>query len=207
MKKLVCIAMIAFAGLGTVKAQKTSGFELGANVGINFSVVSEIDGQNSTDYLTSFNFGISGEYYFSDRWGIKMKLISDSKGWGNGFITDQNLNIITTDYELSYVTIPVMANWHFGSTRKWYLHFGPYVGFLTKAEDSELSTDVKSFINDTDFGLAVGIGYKFPVGEKAKLFFEYDAQSGFTDVFELNNGGSVKNSRSSFNFGVLFSLD
>ena len=206
MKKLLLIAMIAFSGILTVNAQKTSGFELGGSLGLNYSVVAESDGQNSTDGFTSFNLAASGEYYFSDRWGLKAKLILDNKGWGNGFITDIN-GTTTTDFKLSYLTVPVMANWHFGSTRKWYLHFGLYAGFLLNAEAQATGQDVSDGIQSVDIGLAAGIGYKFPVSENANMFIEYDGQGGFTDLFKDNLGTTVTNSRSSFNIGVLFSLD
>ena len=206
MKKLLFIAMIALAGVSTANAQKESGFELGGNVGLNLAVVTDSDGQNATDNITSFNLGASAEYYFSDRWGLKTKLILDNKGWGNGFITDIN-GTTTTDFKLTYLTVPVMANWHFGSTRKWYLHFGLYAGFLLNAEAEALNLDVSEGIQSVDIGLAAGIGYKFPVSENANMFIEYDGQGGFTDLFENNLGDSVRTSRSSFNIGVLFSLD
>lgn len=75
-------------------------------MGLNLTNVSTIVGQDNASSRTSFNAGVSGEYYFSDRWGLKAKLIYDSKGWSNGFI-----NTVTTDYKLNYITLPIMANW------------------------------------------------------------------------------------------------
>ena len=125
---------------------------------------------------------------------------------GDGFIADEDFNTVTTDFKLNYVTIPVMANWHFGSTRKWYLNFGPYIGILLNAEDSELGLDLKEGFKSTDIGLAIGIGYKFNLSENTKMYIEYDEQTGFTDVFEVNEGNALSNRRSSFNVGVLFIL-
>lgn len=206
MKKLFFIAMMTFASITTVNAQKESGFELGGNVGVSTSVIATSDSQITSDNLTSFNLGLSGEYYFSSRWGLKAKLILDNKGWGNGFVQVGN-NFTTTDIKLTYLTLPVMANWHFGSTRKWYLHFGLYAGFLLNAEAKANGMDVSDAIESVDIGLAAGIGYKFPIAEKANMFIEYDGQGGFTDVFANNTGDAVRNSRSSFNIGVLFNLD
>ncbi len=206
MKKRLLIIVFVLVGMTKMNAQEKGDIELGFDMGVNLSVVSDGNG-NATDLKVGFNAGGSGEYYFSDRWGIKSKLIYDQKGWSDGFIlnTDTN-NSVTTDFKLNYLTIPVMANWHFGSTRKWYLNFGPYVGFLLNAEDSELGMDLKNSFKSTDFGLSYGIGYKFPINDNTKLYVEYDEQLGLTDVFEVNEGTSAKNSRSSFNLGVLFSL-
>jgi outer membrane protein W len=207
MKKQLFITALAIFGILTSNAQDSGDFELGVGLGLNLTNVSTIVGQDNASSRTSFNAGVSGEYYFSDRWGLKAKLIYDSKGWSNGFI-----NTVTTDYKLNYITLPIMANWHFGSNRNWYLNFGPYVGFLVNAEDSELGLDLKDEFKSTDFGFAFGIGYKFKINDKIKLYIEFDGQSGFSDIFEENSGdlirtiSTIRNVRSSFNIGALFNL-
>lgn len=139
--------------------------------------------------------------------GLKAKLVYDSKGWANGFIDDEeNNSSTTTNFKLNYLSIPIMANWHFGSSRNWYLNFGPYVGFLISAKDSALGMDVKEAFKSTDLGLALGIGCKFRINDNTKLFVEFDGQSGFVDIFEESHLVSVNNARSSLNFGVLFGL-
>lgn len=200
-------AVIAALGLTNSNAQFDSGnFELGLGLGPSFSSVSDIQGQNKASALFAFNIGATGEYYFSDRWGIKAKLIYDSKGWSDGFVEDQNFNIAITDFKLKYLTIPVMANWHFGSNRNWYLNFGPYIGVLLSAKDSELGLDLKKGFKSTDIGIALGVGYKFNITENVRLYVEYDEQTGLSDIFEQNEGDAISNRRSSLNFGVLFSL-
>jgi len=207
MKKQLCITALAIFGILTSNAQDSGDYELGVGLGLNLANVSTIDGQNNASSRTSFNAGVSGEYYFSDRWGLKAKLTYDSKGWSDGFVEDlESNNKVTTDFKLNYITLPIMANWHFGSNRNWYLNFGPYVGFLVNAEDSKLGLDLKDTFKSTDFGLAFGIGYKFEIDDNIKLYIEYDEQSGLSDIFEENSGGVIKNGRGSFNIGALFSL-
>ncbi|MAN27537.1 MULTISPECIES: porin family protein [Mesonia] len=206
MKKQFLIAALAFLGILTSNAQNSGDIELGIGLGVNLANVSTIDGLSNTSFRTSFNAGVSGEYYFSDRWGVKAKLIYDNKGWSDGFIIDENFNRATTDFKLNYITLPIMANWHFSSNRNWYLNFGPYIGFLVNVEDSELGLDLKDEFKSTDFGFAYGIGYKFKIDDNMKLYIEYDGQTGFIDIFEENSGNSVRNGRSSFNIGALFNL-
>lgn len=207
MKKVLLIAAVAVFGFTNINAQSDSGdIEVGLGLGVNLSNVSDIRNQTGAGSMLSINFGASGEYYFSDRWGIKAKLIYDSKGWSDGFIENEDFDTITTDFELKYLTIPVMANWHFGGNRNWYLNFGPYIGILMSAEDSKLGLDLKEGFNSTDFGLALGIGYKFEIAENTMLYFEYDEQSGFADIFEVNEGDAILNRRMSLNIGVLFNL-
>jgi len=206
MKKLLFIAAFTIFGTVSTNAQDGGEFEFGGGFGYNIANVSTADGRDSTSSLSSFNVGVSGEYFFSERWGLKMKLIYDNKGWADGFIQDNDTGrSITTDFKLGYITVPIMANWHFGSDYNWYLNFGPYVGILINAKDSKLGLDLKDGFQGTDFGLAFGIGYKFEIADNTRLYIEYDGQSGLSNVFK-ESSLTVRNGRSSFNIGVLFLL-
>ncbi len=206
-KTLQLFLFIALTSIAA-KAQRSGDFEMGFHGGLNLANVTTIDGQSNAKPRISFNIAVTGEYYFSETWGLKAKLIYDNKGWSDGFIEDNNFNTYTTDFHLNYITLPVMASWHFGSRKNWYLHAGPYAGFLVSAKDSELGMDLKDAFNSTDFGIALGIGYKFEVNRNTTLFIEYDGQSGLTDIFEENESGTaITNARSALNFGVLFYLN
>lgn len=207
LKNILLTIVLLLSIAHSLTAQKSKGFEFGGNVGYSSSTATSLNGILSTNELSSFNLGINAEYYFSDRWGIKSKLILDNKGWGNGVVIGQNANIIlVSDLRITYLTLPVMANWHFGSTRKWYLHFGMYTGVLLKATALETGQDIKSTIKNVDFGIALGIGYKFPISEKSFLFVEYDGQGGTINVLKNDRGDGARNTRASINFGILFDL-
>jgi len=48
---------------------------------------------------------------------LKGKLIYDQKGWDNDVILDSNTgDYYPTNYDVNYLTVPVMANWHFGKS-------------------------------------------------------------------------------------------
>jgi opacity protein-like surface antigen len=208
MKKLltsVIYLMVLLISHATYSQAQSGDIELGFGIGPSFASVSDFDGQANAGTLTSFNMAASGEYYFSDRWGIKMKLIYDNKGWSDGFIEDET-GFFDTDYKLGYLTIPVMANWHFSKNRNWYLNFGGYAGFLLSAKDTTLDTDLKESFSSTDFGLTAGIGYGFRLNDQMRLFLEYEEQFGFSDIFEFNPGDAISNRRSSFNLGLLYQL-
>ncbi|MFT4803511.1 MAG: hypothetical protein ACI9YE_000704 [Psychroserpens sp.] len=208
MQKLLIIVLFTSLGMFNLNAQSDKGdIEFGIGLGFNYSnVVVGSNAEDATDSKSGLNVAAVGEYFFSDRWGIKAKLIYDQKGWGNGFFDDDN-GSFTTDFNVNYLTIPVMANWHFGANRSWYLNFGPYVGILLNAETGTRAIDVKDAISSTDFGIAYGIGYKFDVTDTTKLYVEWDAQAGVTDIFEVSDSStSVRNGRGSFNIGVLLNL-
>lgn len=206
MKKtvLLILCMMGFSLSSSAQLSKGS-VEFGLNVGYNASTVSNTNGRADTG--SGFNFGGSADYYFSNRWSIKGKLIYDQKGWNNDYITDNNSGIdYKTNYNVNYLTVPVMANWHFGAKRNWYLNFGPYAGFLLNAEDTKFKTDFTDSFETFDLGIALGIGVKIPISDKAKIFFEYEEQAGLSDVFISNSGSAITNSRTSFNIGINFLL-
>lgn len=185
----------------TAVAQTKNTNQFGVSAGLNFATVTTSAYTNS-DYRTGFNFGISLDHFFSESWSIKGKLAYDQKGW-KGYLetpTDQ----FNTTYNLDYLTIPVMANWHFGRTKNWYLNFGPYVGILLNAKETTGGSDVKNIFNTTDAGLDVGIGVKFPVSEKAKFFIEVNGQGGIADILKDNTYSALRNSVSNLNIGLNF---
>lgn len=199
-KKIITVKLlIAFSVIGF--AQKKGDVEFGINLGLNSSnVTSEY---LSSDTGTGVNLGFAADYFFSDSWSLKGKIIYDQKGWDNGLLY-VGVNRYNTNYNLNYLTIPVMANWHFGKKKNWNLNFGPYAGFLLSAEETAYNTNVKEFFNTNDFGLNIGIGVKFPLSNKLKLNIEYEAQSGFSDVFKDNNNKRIIGTRGALNVGLNF---
>ncbi len=209
MKKFLTTLLILSGIYSVSSAQTKNALDFGVNVGYNSSSVQYSQGNQTSSYTSGVNVGGYLEYYFSDRWSIKGKLAFDQKGWGNGYLIDNQGNEVDgVNFHVNYLTIPVMANWHFGRTRNWYLHFGPYVGVLLNAtESSNSGLPIKSAFNSTDVGLDLGIGIKIPVSNKMKLFFEYDGQGGATTIFKQSNGDNVQNLRESLNVGLAFSLN
>lgn len=201
MKKIFTTLTLVL-GLGSVAFSQTKGTtEFGVTVGYNASTVST--NNYNADYRSGFNAGVAGEYYFSDSWGFKAKVLYDQKGWANGTY-NYNFKTMITDYNLGYITVPLLADWHFGRTKNWYLNFGPYVGFLLSAKTAVGSQDVKDFFNTTDAGLDVGVGVKFPVAQNAKFFIELNGQGGIADVAKGNSGSTIRNTVSALNIGLNF---
>jgi len=207
MKKVFTTLLILLGIYSVSSAQKRNTTEFGANIGYNAANIDYSHSDGSNDYKGGFNAGVSLEYYFSDRWGFKGKVIYDQKGWGNASLNfPDGSSVDGATIHLDYITIPLMADWHFGRTRNWYLNFGTYLGFLLNAKESVDNTDLKDGFNNTDFGLALGIGVKFPISNKVKFFIEADGQSGLTDIFKDNPYSSIRNTRSSLNIGFLIPM-
>jgi opacity protein-like surface antigen len=202
MKHLVLLTIITCFGITKINAQSDKGdFTLAPQIGINLATYYAGSSDVTFDNRNSFAGGLVGEYYFSDRWSLRSGLLYDPMGAIDGFDNVDKLN---------YLTIPLNANWHFGSNRNWYLNFGLGVAILLSAE-GELSDgttiELKDSIPGSDFGLMLGIGYKFNVSDNVQLYIDYQGYGGFSNLYEANNlPFDLRNSRSSFNLGCVFSL-
>jgi hypothetical protein len=210
MKKILTTVFILTAIITSTYAQKQQGdFEFGVHLGYNSSYVTTNSGSYNSAFIGGFNAGVAGDYYFSESWSIKAKLTYDQKGWGDGYIsTSAGTQLNNVNYKLNYVTIPLTASWHFTESRSWCLNFGPYVGLLTsaKAGGAANNLDIKQYINSTDAGLALGVGYKIPISDNSNIFFEYDTQIGAANVVKPapNDDSSFLLLRGSLNIGISF---
>ena len=208
MKKIFTFLFILSAFYFTASAQTANTFEFGASAGVSTSNIIDNnygDGSNFGDRV-GFTASVQGEYYFSDRWSFKAKATYDQKGWNNGYVTFDDGSTQNANFQLNYVTVPLLASWHFTRERNWYLHFGPYAGFLLNAKESITDTDVKDAISSTDFGLAFGVGVSFRIADNTKFFVETDGQAGFANIFKDSSNGTAQNIRSSLNAGITFSF-
>lgn len=209
--KRILTTLVAVLGLGTAAFSQTANpltkgnTEFGFMIGLNSATIVDNNSNKHADYKNGLGLAFSAEYYFSDRWGIKARAQYDQKGWANDYITTPSGDL-STNYSSTYITVPVMANWHFGKTRNWYLNFGPYVGFLLSAKTTNGNYDVKPLFNSVDAGIDFGIGIKFPVADKTKIFLELGGQGGLANVAAVipTNNNNFQNSVSNFRVGINF---
>ena len=201
MKKLFFAALTVFMFVCNSSAQNNSGdFTLAPQLGLNLSNYTSSENLNNK-IRTSFNAGAIAEYYFNDRWSLRTGLLYDSKGTK---ITESGDDYID---KLNYVAVPLHANWHFGSNRNWFLNFGPTIGVLVsaKADTPSGEIDIKDEIKSSfDFGLGIGIGYKFDIADDTQLYIQYQGYNGLISLIDADF--NLFNATSAFNVGVIFQL-
>ena len=190
MKKIILATAILCVGMTQAQEREKGTIEIIPHVGFT---ISDFSGSDASDNgaLSSLNFGVGADYYLNNRWSIRSGINYQTMG---SDVDDEILG-------LSYLTIPLNANWHFGKTRKWNLNFGPSVGFLTYAKHGDLG--VKDAFNSVQVGLNVGIGYKFELTKKLSLLVDYQGMAGLTDA---SKEFSLKNNYGSLNAGLVFKL-
>ncbi len=210
MTKFFTPLLIVLGIYSSTFAQTKNNVEFGANIGYNVAYINETGiGDLNSPAIGGVNLAISADIKVSDWWSIKGKLIYDQKGWNDGYVVDADgATVDYVDFRLNYITIPVTANWHFGRMKNWYLNFGPYAGFLLNATETSSGANIKPGFNNTDFGIALGIGVKFPITDKLRLFIEDEGEAGVINILKGSPDGIlIQNVRSGLNVGINFPLD
>ena len=194
MRKLLVCSVITFAGMFSVSAQERGSGDIEIAPYLQY-MTSFFNGDNaeSSDTRNSVSFGVKGDYFFNDRWSLRFGINYDSMGAKDRF----------DEAELAYINIPLNANWHFGSTRKWNLNFGVTPGFLVKADFN--GEDIKEFQQSFQLGVSYGIGYKLEISDNFSILFDAQGLVGLTNI---NKEGDVTtlNAGSGFGIGGVFKL-
>ena len=200
MKKLLLLMSLVSIGFANAQTKNKGTIEITPKIGSSrFYENSEYD---SSKYNSGVQFGVTSDYYFNNRWSLRSGLIFDKMGGTNTDAEDRY------EDKLIYLSIPINANWHFGSTRKWNLNFGLSPSFLTKATSEyngmsqKISTsDIESF----QLGFTYGIGYKIGITEKFGILIDAQFFNGLTNINKATDI-RVINAGYSFNLGGVIQL-
>ncbi|MFL9830056.1 porin family protein [Flavobacterium sp. ST-87] len=197
-KTLLSLMTLITFGLSNAQVKEKGVIEITPKIGA--SAFFENNEDDFTDSNSGVEFGATVDYYFNDRWSLRSGLIFDKMGGkydvGDTFLWEDKLN---------YLTIPINANWHFGSTRKWNLNFGLAPSFLldAKVNDMEIpSSDIESF----QLGFNFGIGYKIEVTRRFGILLDFQYFNGLTNISKSTNNVDITNVGTSFNVGGVFHL-
>jgi len=152
MKKL--ILSLAVVTIATMSANAQ--VEFGAKVGANFATFSGSDASSITgkSMQVGANFGAIVQIPVSGMFSVNPELVFSMQGCKFDGGSDK----------LNYLNIPVMA--HVGFNGGFFVEGGPQIGFLVSAKQKDASgtTDIKEFLNSTDFSLGLGAGFKSKSG-------------------------------------------
>jgi hypothetical protein len=174
--------------------------EITAKIGASGSGV--YNENKSSDYNSGVELGARVDYYFNNIWSFCSGFIADRMGSKNQFSGN------FYEDKLSYLSIPVNANWHFGSTRKWNLHFGLSPSSLTNAKFKENGNTTyipESAIESFQLGFTYGIEYKIEINEKFGFLIDAQFFNGLTNINKASQERIV-NGGYSFNVGGVIQL-
>lgn len=190
--KVLTFLFILFNSLNLHSQNFEGGLQTG--YGISNVYVEDISG----DTRGVFHIGALGQYNFNESWAIVGKLLYDQKGYAYNDGTSGRETI-------NYVDIPVMGKWYFGNNVKGYLQFGGYYGLFLNAEgeiDNE-AVDTSEAYEDSDLGVAYGVGLELANLYDVKLFLEWEANTSMVNI-AAENYSTFRNGASKIGLGFRY---
>lgn len=178
--KKITLTLLAYMLFSGITYAQTPDVKIGFKAGANFAKIT------NGDMHTGFHLGGLAEIYINEKFSIQPELLYSAQG------SESSSSSSTTAFgvamsgkgdsklKLSYINIPVIAKYYVLEGLS--IQAGPQVGFLVKAEMDYVGTttnphfsdqleiytasssDVKSQLNNIDFGINFGAGYEFISG-------------------------------------------
>lgn len=214
MSKLL-ISIISVMALVLVQITvSTAQMNYGATLGLTSSNLSfDPDDSDVWDALTSFTVGGVIEYPINDNLNLRTGASLTSKG------AQISLDLfgfkIESTFSLSYLTIPVLAQYTFNTTTTTpYLLGGLDIGILMKAEiettnsgfgdlDGTETEDVKDNLSSTDIAINIGGGYMMEMGN-ARVYGEVLYSLGLLDIDTVEDDATIKTKALILSVGYMF---
>lgn len=210
MKKIL-LTTIAMLVLNYANAQTEISY--GAKAGLNLSNLNGIDEDVST--RTSFHLGGFAEIAITEEFSFQPELIYSSQGAKSEVSLDSEFGTIrgTTVFKLDYLNLPLLGKYYV--TENFSLLGGPQIGFLLSAkadveatastDDGSISesgtVDLKEVLKSVDFGLNLGLEYKFD----NKFKFGANYVLGLSNIAkEAESDDALKNRVLQFSVGYSF---
>lgn len=143
-------------------------------------------------YKPGYEFGITSEYQFKNKWSIMPALNLEQKGYlEKGVLTENNGS--TSNYKIyysfNYLNLPVVIKYNLIKSNGLYITTGGYAGYMISVtqrfigivEGSDVNKKEKKDVSHFyrwNAGFSAGCGYDIPIRKKDRinfdLRFEYD---------------------------------
>jgi len=153
MKKFLFVALLLISVSGF--AQR---FQPGVKGGMN---ISNFVGDNYEDSKyearIGYNVGAFVGFYFGNHFSLQPEALFSTQGTGIKDLSTGEKH----DFNLNYLTIPVMAKFEFNGG--FYLETGPEAGINVSSAQFE-NQKVKDITKNSDFAWGFGLGYHAPFG-------------------------------------------
>lgn len=175
MKRLFLLASLILGCIGAAQAQS-----YGIKAGVNFA---SFRGDNADDFnvLTGFHVGAVAELQIFDHLSVQPEFLYSTQG----------AKTKTTDYEMSYLTLPVVAKIYF--TDSFNIQAGPQFGLLINESDSVEGLESNTY----DFGVVGGM--EFFISDGFFVNARYNA-----GLSRLSDNLDLKNSVVQISVGYIF---
>ena len=238
MKHKIIMTLLLILGTASAMGQTRSKFEeevsIGAQGGLNLSQVrflhNDVSYENELGNLgwrSGASAGVAVRFIAQKHFGIQLEANYLQCGWKEDFDNGTTINGVnfskgTTERELDYLSVPLLAHIYFGNKVRFIVNLGPKVGYLMNtsdkcgltseqidaiAKDNEKDPRINQSIkeNKFDYGLCVGGGIEWHAG-KVDLLGEVRWTYGLQDAYDHSKSDVYQRSNNqnfTFTLGVM----
>jgi hypothetical protein len=190
MKIKSCTKLLLTAVALSLSLVANADLGIGVVGGVNLANVGG-DNSSSNAMKIGYHFGGVVELGIGDHLVLAPGILYSLKGYQDKDNSDLKLN-------LTYLEIPINVKYKLESGLNFFA--GPYAGFImsAKATDGTTDIDVKDFVESTDFGLNVGLGYDLESG----LGFSAQYGLGLMDINKDVSGATNTDSNTNAVIGI-----
>ena len=147
------------------------------------------------------NFGLVLNYQITNFFSIQSELYHSEKGFEFNLCTDlDGAPGVFGNYKMTYITIPLLANFEIGKSFKFYGYGGLYMSFLNSARNQiTVTSNASSYLRQYDYsydptselyknesGALVGLGVKIPLCKKVQFLIDTRYETGLTKAVNEN---------------------
>lgn len=200
MKKFLTLLFSFILTISISHGQEKSKYEVGFQTGLVLgTAIGNSFGLKTDDPIAGFGLGIHALRKINEQFSVKMKINFEQQGWARRNLIFESPNpgpggsaLVEADalYRLSYVNVPILAEYRFGKKLQLYLNGGGFIGFLLEAngkirfDDPSINDNILQNLNikNVNVGLASGLGISYPITSKLKINAETNQQFGMIDI-------------------------
>ncbi len=177
-------------------------FKIGLNLGANQS---NLKGNTLDDYkkVISHSFGLSAEYIINEKFSILSNINYDDKAMKlenfqvGGFSPDTYF--VDNKITFTYINIPIIVRYNIGKNTNIFADAGIFYNHFLQVENETTRIDTgenialfaKPIVKKFDYGLLIGLGYKFDLSDKNCLSIIIRDEFGLPNILDYEHNSLV----------------
>ncbi len=184
--------------------------------GVNYSSLRFEDNRISKhDSEVSYLFGLTSNFYLRKNIYLDIELNYDRK-MVSVYVPEIIINSVSyggdfRNYDIyEFLTLPIMLRYEIGNTNSFFIKGGVFLGYFLTAKErinkGKLSQDLSEYFTSYDFGLSIGVGKSFSLGNSNKLILELRNNLGLTNIDSDPKSKYTKTNSLNFILGWRFAL-
>ncbi|CAH8289737.1 outer membrane protein with beta-barrel domain [Mariniflexile fucanivorans] len=183
------------------QSQNNDNFKVGLNLGSNLFDLTHDESFNRYKGALSYSFGMSFEYIINSKFSIVSNINYDNKIMKTdyySFYDLENMQELPAEdkTKFNYINVPLLIRFYFGNNNTFYSNAGLFynyainiqnVGKLKETGETVTFFEHEKIIKKYDYGVSLGIGTNFNLGDKNVFSIELKDELGIANIADYHH--------------------